>query len=137
MQRCAIAYDGEPASMRALSLAARYAQVTGARLEVIHANPNDSKGRETLARAATALSESPVHFETHLEGGDVHEAVRNAVQRLGCDALFAGAHREEGRFEVPSHTEAILRATDIPVLVHNEPQNLSARVSASYRRPPS
>jgi len=137
MDRCAVAYDGEPTSVHALALAARYAEVTGAQVEVIHASQDESKGHEILARASQALSETPLNFETHLERGDISQAVAKAVQRIGCNALFAGAHRQAGGWEIPSHTEAILRVTGIPVLVHNEPQNLSARASTSYRRPSS
>ncbi|MGH7701768.1 MAG: universal stress protein [Gemmatimonadales bacterium] len=137
MNRCGVAYDGEASSREALALAARYAEVAGAHLDVIHSTRDEAKGREILARAAMALSAAPVHFETHLERGDVHEAVANAVRRLDCNALFAGTHREEGRWSVPSHTEAILRATDIPVVVHSESEGLSARASTAHRRPPS
>jgi len=139
MDRCAVAYDGGPTSVLALSLAERYAEVAGAHLDVIHAAKagEESKGQQVLAHAAMALSATPLQFETHFEVGEVSVVVARAVQRLGCNALFAGAHREPGGWELPSHTEAILRATDIPVLVHNEPQDLSARTTGSHRRPSS
>jgi nucleotide-binding universal stress UspA family protein len=137
MDRCAIAYDGQPASLQALNLAERYAQVAGARLDVIHSAENQEEGREVLAHAALALSGVPLDFETHLEPGDVDSAVPAAIGRLGSNALFAGAKREGGKVLVPSHTEAILRATDIPVVVHHVPQELSVRVSGTHRRTPS
>lgn len=134
MDHVAVAYDGEAGGMQALALAARFAQVTGARLEVIHAAKEEHQGGEVLARASMALSEFPLRFETHLCRGDVEDATAQAVRRLGCNALFAGAHREDRQVLVPSHTEGILRATDIPVLVHPESAGMSARLSASYRR---
>ena len=136
LDRCAVAYDGGPTSVLALSLAERYAEVAGAHLDVIHAAKagEEEKGREVLAHAAMALSATPLQFETHFEVGEVPEVVARVVQRLRCNGLFAGAHREPGGWELPSHTEAILRATDIPVLVHNEPQDLSARTTGSHRR---
>jgi nucleotide-binding universal stress UspA family protein len=139
MDRCAVAYDGESTSVLALSLAARYAEVSGAQLEVINAGEPGAEdhGREVLARASMALSATPLQFETHFEAGKIAEAVARAVQRLGCNALFAGGQRAGHGPDVPSHIEAILRATDIPVLVHHEPQNLSARASGTHRRPPS
>ncbi|MEP6574531.1 MAG: universal stress protein [Gemmatimonadota bacterium] len=135
MDRCAVAFDGEATSNQALAFAARYAEIAEAQLEVIHVSDDEMSGRAVLARASGALSVSPLRFETHLETGDVHEAVSDAVERLRCNALFVGAHRSEGRWLVPSHTEAILRATDIPVLIHNQPQGTGARISsASHRR---
>lgn len=137
MQRCAVAYDGEGPSVKALQLAARFAQVAGARLDVLHAATDQRRGRETLARAEMALSEFPLDFETHLEGADIDRAIPAALARLGSDALFAGAQRQAGQVLVPSHIEAILRATDIPVVVHHVPQETSARLSGAHRRPAS
>jgi nucleotide-binding universal stress UspA family protein len=134
MDRCAVAYDGGPVSLEALHLAERYAQVAGARLDVIHSAADQESGREILAQAAMALSGIPLDFETHLEPGDVDRAVPAAIARLGSNALFAGANREGGKVLVPSHTEAILRATDIPVVVHHVPQEFSVRVSGTHRR---
>jgi nucleotide-binding universal stress UspA family protein len=137
MDRCAVAYDGEGPSVKALQLAARFAQVAEARLDVIHAATDPNRGRETLAHAAMALSEFPIDFETHLEGADIDQTVPEALRRLGSNALFAGAQREAGKVLVPSHIEAILRATDIPVVVHHVPQEFSARLSGAHRRPSS
>ena len=120
--------------MRALALAAQYAEVAAVHLDVIHAAETEAAGSEVVARASVALSETPIRFETHIVVGEVDRAVTEAVRRLGCNALFVGAHRAAGRWLMPSHTEAILRATDLPVIVHNAPARLSARVSASYRR---
>ncbi|HKV75044.1 MAG TPA: universal stress protein [Gemmatimonadales bacterium] len=137
MDRCAVAYDGEGPSVKALMLAARYAQVAGARLDVIHAATEPMRGREILAHAGMALSEFPLDFETHLEGPDIDRVVPEALRRLDSNALFAGATRQAGQVLVPSHIEAILRATDIPVVVHHVPQEFSARLSGAHRRPSS
>ena len=137
MDRCAVAYDGEGPSVKALHLAARFAQVANARLDVIHAATDPIRGREVLAHAAMALSEFPLDFETHLEGADIDRTVPAALRRLGSNALFAGAQREAGKVLVPSHIEAILRATDLPVVVHHVPQEFSARLSGAHRRPSS
>ena len=137
MDRCAVAYDGRPGSVRALALAARYAEVSGAQIEVLHATNDEARGREVLARASMALSETPLRFEARLLRGDLEQVLGEALARLECNALFAGAHREEGTSQLPSHTEAILRATDIPVVVHDEPLELSARLASTHRRPSS
>jgi len=137
MDRVLVAFAGGSASEGALAFAARFAGITRAHLDVLHVSGDEGEGRQALARASGALSMTPLDYDLHLVEGDLEQAVTETVTRLGCNALFAGAHREDHGWLVPSHTEAILRATDIPVLVHMSSDTPSARVSASYRRPPS
>jgi nucleotide-binding universal stress UspA family protein len=135
MDRVLVAYGGGPASEGALAYAARFAGIMGAHLDVLHVAPEGAEGRQTVARASGALSMSPLDFEVHLVEGDIQTVVPAMVRRLGINALFAGARREEQGWLVPSHTEAILRVTDIPVVVHVQSASPGARASASYRRP--
>lgn len=134
MDRVLVAYAGGPASEGALAFAGRFASITGAHLDVVHVAEDGERGRQTLARASGALSMSPLDFETHLVEGELETAIPAMIARLGADALFAGAHREEAGWLVPSHTEVILRATEIPVLVHLQTTSPGARVSTAHRR---
>jgi nucleotide-binding universal stress UspA family protein len=135
MDRVLVAYAGGPASEGALAYAARFAGITGAHLDVVHVGVNPEDGRQALARASGALSITPLDFELHLLEGNLDVAVNEALKRFGSNALFVGAHREEQGWLVPSHTTTILRATDIPVLVHMETATPGARTSAAHRRP--
>ncbi len=137
MHRVLVAFDGSANSESALAFASRFAGITGAHLDVVHVNTDAHAGRTTLARASGALSVDVLDFDTHLVAGDFATAIPETVARLGCDALFVGAHREETGWQIPSHTEVILRATDIPVLVHMQPVSSGARSSTAYRRPSS
>jgi ribonuclease HI/nucleotide-binding universal stress UspA family protein len=114
MDRCLVAYDGQPASEAALSFAARYAEIAEAHLDVLHVADDSAAGHAVLARTSAAFSASPFSYETHLANGKVEEAVSAAIAEYRSNALFTGTSREEGRRLVPSHTEAILRATDLP-----------------------
>lgn len=134
MTRVLVAYAGGPASEGALAFASRFAGITGAHLDVLHVASDAAEGRSILARASGALSLAPLDFDTHLIDGDLESAIPRTVARLGSDTLFAGAHREEAGWQVPSHTEVILRATDIPVLVHMQPATTGARLATSHRR---
>ena len=135
MNRCLVAYDGQPASEAALSFAARYAEIAEAHLDVLHVADDSAAGHAVLARTSAAFSASPFSYETHLATGKVEEAVAAAIVEFRSNGLFTGTSREEGRRLVPSHTEAILRATDIPVLVHSEPHDPGARTTTTHRRP--
>lgn len=137
MHRVLIAYDGSSNSESALAFASRFAGITGAHLDVVHVNADADEGRRTLARASGALSVALLDFETHLIAGDFETAIPETVARLGSNTLFVGAHREDAGWQIPTHTEVILRATDIPVLVHMQPASSGARASATYRRPAS
>ena len=135
MDRVLVAYGGGPASEGALAYAARFAGITGAHLDVVHVGANPEEGRQALARASGALSMMPLDFELHLFEGEIDSAVRDALNRFGSNALFVGAQREEQGWLVPSHTAAILRTTDIPVLVNMETVTPGVRTSAAHRRP--
>ncbi|HXI21841.1 MAG TPA: universal stress protein [Gemmatimonadales bacterium] len=137
MDRVLVAYGGGPASEGALAFAARFAGITGAHLDVLHVARDSEAGKSTLARASGALSLMPLDFDTHLVEGELEPSITATVTRLGSNALFAGAHRQDAGWLVPSHTEIILRATGIPVLVHMPVATPSARVSAAHRRPAS
>ena len=137
MDRVLVAYAGGAVSEGTLAFAARFAGITGAHLDVLHVGTDPAEGGRTLARASGALSLAPLDFETHFITGDLETAIPETVRRLGSNSLFAGAHREESGWLVPSHTQIILRLTDIPVLVHMQPAISGARVSIATRRPAS
>jgi nucleotide-binding universal stress UspA family protein len=132
-----VAYAGGPASEGALAFASRFAGITGAHLDVLHVAPDFEAGRRALARASGALSLEPLDFETHLIKGDLESAIPESVTRLRSNTLFTGAHREDSGWMVPTHTEGILRLTEIPVLVHMQPASTVARLSAAHRHPAS
>jgi nucleotide-binding universal stress UspA family protein len=134
MERVLVAYAGNAVSEGTLAFASRFAGITGAHLDVLHVAPDEDEGRRTLAKASGALSLAPLDFDTHYLEGDLETAIPDTVRRLGSDALFAGAHREDAGWMVPPHTEIILRLTDIPVLVHMQPASHGARATASHRR---
>lgn len=121
MRSCAVAFDGRETSQRALELAVRFASVVNSTVHVIHASDDRDAGSKVLGAAEAALSMQRIPFGSHIEAGSPGEVIARVVKRVGCDALFAGAHMEprEGRSSVAgvSHVEEILLHTDIPVLV--------------------
>ncbi len=137
MDRVLIAYDGSPNSETALAFGSRFAGITGAHLDVLHVGEDRPEGREALARASGALSVAQLDFDTHLIEGELESAIPDTIARLGCNALFVGAHREESGWRIPSHTEVILRASDIPVLIHMQPVAPGASSYTAHRRTPS
>jgi nucleotide-binding universal stress UspA family protein len=121
MRTCAVAFDGRETSQRALELAVRFASVANSTVHVIHAAADHEAGLKVLGAAEAALSLQRVAFGSHVEAGAPGEVIARVVERVGCDALFAGAHMEqrEGRASIAgvSHVEEILLHTDIPVVV--------------------
>jgi nucleotide-binding universal stress UspA family protein len=94
MRTCAVAFDGNETSQRALELAVRFASVANSTVHVIHAAADRDAGLKVLGAAEAALSLQRVAFGSHLEAGAPGEAIARVVERVGCDALFAGAHME-------------------------------------------
>lgn len=137
MDRVMVAYGGGPASEGALAFAGRFAGILEAHLDVLHVSSDPESGRQTMARASGALSRMPLDYDLHLVEGALEVVLPSMVETLQCNAVFAGAHREDAGWLVPSHTEVILRATELPVLVHLQTTSPGARVSAAYRRPAS
>ena len=121
MRSCAVAYDGRAASQHALALAVRFASVVGATVHVIHAADRRDTGLGVVGMAEAALSLQRVAFTTHVEQGQAGQVVARVIERVGCDALFAGAHLEperRGRGAVQvSHAEEILLHAVIPVVI--------------------
>jgi nucleotide-binding universal stress UspA family protein len=121
MRSCAVAFDGRETSQRALELAVRFASVANSTVHVIHAADDRDAGLKVLGAAEAALSMQRVAFDSHIEAGPPGEVIARVVKRVGCDALFAGAHLEArpGRASLAgvSHVEEILLHTDIPVVV--------------------
>ncbi len=137
MDRVLVAHGGGPAGEGVLAFAGRFAGIFGSHLDVLHVADDITAGRQALARASGALSMSPLDFDTHLDSGSIETAVAARIRGLESNALFVGAAREGHDWLVPSHTEAILRATDIPVVVYMPADTSGARVSAAHRRPAS
>jgi nucleotide-binding universal stress UspA family protein len=121
MRSCAVAFDGKETSQRALELAVRFASVVNSTVHVIHAADDRDAGLKVLGAAEAALSMQRVAFGSHMEAGAPGEVIARVIRRIGCDALFAGAHMEHrvGRASVAgvSNVEEILLHTDIPVVV--------------------
>jgi nucleotide-binding universal stress UspA family protein len=137
LDRVLVAHGGGPEGEGVLAFAGRFAGIFGSHLDVLHVSENAVDGRQVLARASGALSITPLDFDTHLADGSIEAAIVETIEDLGSNALFVGAERERHGWLVPSHTEAILRATDIPVVVYLPAETSGARISASYRRPAS
>jgi nucleotide-binding universal stress UspA family protein len=118
-QKPVVAYDGGETSSSALALAARYAGATGVSLSVVHVSNDAAAGEALLARAGAFLSGQGVAYETHRLSGEVTPAIEAFIERTGADLLVAGAHGGRRRsWGVGSHTEQLLRATAVPVIVH-------------------
>lgn len=137
LDRVLVAHGGGPAGEGVLAFAGRFAGIFGSHLDVLHVTEDMIEGRQVLARASGALSITPLDFETHLAEGEIEAAVAENIIDLESNALFVGAERERHGWLVPSHTEAILRATDIPVVVYMPAETSGARISSAHRRPAS
>lgn len=137
LDRVLVAHSGDSVGEELLSFAGRFAEIFGAHLDVLHVTEDLVAGRQVLARASGALSITPLDFETHLAEGSIEGAIVETIEEFDSNLLFVGAERERHGWLVPSHTEAILRLTDIPVVVYMPADSSGARFSSAHRRPAS
>jgi nucleotide-binding universal stress UspA family protein len=137
LDRVLVAHDGGSAGDELLAFAGRFSGIFGSHLDVLHVTEDTIAGRQVLARASGALSITPLDFDIHLAEGSVEGAVVETIEESGSNALFVGAERVRHGWLVPSHTEAILRATDIPVVVYMPAESTGDRISSAHRRPAS
>jgi nucleotide-binding universal stress UspA family protein len=134
LTRVLVAHAGGPEGEGVLAFAGRFAGIFGAHLDVLHVTEDLPAGRQVLARASGALSITPLDFDTHLAEGSIEAAIVETIEDLGSNVLFVGAERERHGWLVPSHTEAILRATDIPVVVYMPADTSGDRINSTHRR---
>lgn len=114
-----VAYDGGETSSHALTLAARYAEVTDIIVEVVHVADPVNPGEELLAKAGAFLSGRGVEYATHLLKGDpVPAIIAHAVAR-GADVLLAGAHsgRRRRSWSIGGVAEQLVRASHLPSII--------------------
>ena len=111
-------YDGGETS-RGRSSSRCGSRSVGNRREMLQAAEDRERG--SGAGAAKRLCRCSAFRSFPRGAGPPGEVIARVIKRVGCDALFAGAHMEprEGRASVAtvSHAEQILMRTDIPVVV--------------------
>jgi nucleotide-binding universal stress UspA family protein len=114
-----VAYDGGETSGQALSLAARYAEMTKVIVEVVHVADAANPDPETLARAGVYLSGRGVEYVTRELHGPVVETISAHAVARGADLLLAGAHsgRRRRSWSIGSAAEQLVRASHIPAIV--------------------
>jgi len=118
MRSCAVVFDGQDPSRRALELAGRFASIAESTVHIIHATDDPAAGVQVVGIAEAVLSLQRVAFVTHVESGRPGRVLPDLVKRIRCDALFAGAHLARGGgATLTSHAEEILQGTDIPFVI--------------------
>ncbi len=119
IRRYAIAYDGGPAALRMVDLAARSAAVEGLEGHLVTVAPSDAEGTRLLDAPGAILERAGRSVARIVLHGDVEQAIAAHVAAAGIDLLVMGAYGH-GRLRtmvLGSTTTALLQACRIPVLV--------------------
>ena len=117
--RALLAYDGSTAAHRVRETLARLAVALN--LEVIAAHLCEpGKDKTCLARAGEYLQRHSVRYETVYLEGDSHIALLKLAGERECDLLAMGAFTDRvvEAQGLGTTTEAVLRLSRIPILVH-------------------
>ncbi|HEY6642480.1 universal stress protein [Povalibacter sp.] len=141
-RRILVPVDGSGPSMRGLQEAVRLAQVTGARLKLIHVvnefifdpvyapvqlyepvlESMCANGRKILDEAAAVVRAAGVEVEPELietVGGSVSKLILEAVRSWPADLIVMGTHGRRGarRAVLGSDAEMVLRTSTVPLLL--------------------
>jgi nucleotide-binding universal stress UspA family protein len=127
----AVALDGTAPSHRAFKAATVLARACGASLELGHVIDLErvaqsqyadaiSYAAQVLAAAALEAADANVNVRKRVLEGDRAGALTAWVESNGCELLAMGSHGRAGteRLLLGSVTEAVLRVSTVPVLVH-------------------
>jgi nucleotide-binding universal stress UspA family protein len=117
--RALLAYDGSAAAHRAMETLVRLA--VAFKLEVVAVHLIEPrKDRASLEQANDYLARYSIIFETAYLEGDSHVAILEHATQKACDLLAMGAFadRDVEVLALGTTTEALLRLSHIPVLVH-------------------
>ena len=122
-----------------LASAAQFASVAGAKLMLVHAIPSAEiwvpggsrfahmwKGsfEESAARKITILQrEVGTNAAVVIDTGTPRQVLARAAAETGADAVVTGHWQQRNHWENPSDAIEIIRNSDIPVLISNDPAN--------------
>jgi nucleotide-binding universal stress UspA family protein len=118
-RRALLAYDGSAAAHRAMETLVRLAAALKLEIEAVHLI-EPRKDKTSLKRAAEYLDRHSVPFETTYLRGKSHARILEHAREKGCDLLVMGAFADKAVevLALGTTTEAMLRMSHIPVLVH-------------------
>ncbi len=118
-----VAFDGSPASSRALHMFALLGLAEGRAIHVITVNPASSGEGEMTAARACSLLRFHGAGETHPIGRDAdspQDAILEAAGALGAGMVVMGAYGTRGIREIfGSCTRAVLHAAPVPLFLHH------------------
>lgn len=116
LRRFLIAFDGSPSATRAVERAAASPLLRGLAGHVLSVG---SGGEALATRAVGRLRDAGLAAEAHAATGEPEDALAALVDRLDIDLLVMGAygHSRLRNLVIGSTTTAVLRATEVPVLL--------------------
>jgi nucleotide-binding universal stress UspA family protein len=118
-RRALLAFDGTQAALRAMNALGELAIVLKLEVDIVHLiEPHKDPG--SLVEAETYFSRLPISYEVHYLQGDSHALILQHASEKGCDLLVMGAFTNllSEALALGTATEAMLRQSQIPVLVH-------------------
>lgn len=113
------AYDGSPASERALERMLAGSVLVGQHCDILSVGSATPQLRDRLHAAAEALRRAGFDVDEHLETGDPEAVISRMVGELSSDILVLGkaGHSRLRRLFIGSTTLDLMRSCKVPVLI--------------------
>lgn len=122
-QRVLLPLDGSPLAEAALPVAQRFAQILSAPITLVTALPRDEEGehplRDHLREVTGHLEEAGLTVQVEVREGDAAKVIRAAAEECGATliAMATRAHTGIDRMILGSTADAVLRATEVPLVL--------------------
>lgn len=119
IDRFLLAYDGSPATERALERLCEGSVLKGLECHLLTVGSATPASRSQLTAAAERLRRAGFEVKEHLETGDPETVISKAVSTLGIDLLVLGksGHTRLRQLFIGSTTLDLMRTCLVPVLI--------------------
>lgn len=119
VKRFLFAYDGGPASQKALDYLLSSSLLEGCSCIVLRVGPENEKNQSEVGDAVNRLSEKGYATESILVDGSPAKTIASEVESRGVNMLVMGAygHSKYKRLLIGSTTAALARDTHVPILM--------------------
>lgn len=119
VKRCLLAFDGGPASLKALDFLASHSLLTDVEIDILCVGRDDDRHRNEVGDASRKLSDSGFKVSSRIVDGEPAKVITKEVEEHGYDLLAMGAygHSRAKRLLIGSTTATLARDCLVPILM--------------------
>lgn len=119
VKRCLLAFDGGPASLKALDFLATRSLLSDVEIDILSVGRDDDRHRNEARDASEKLSQAGFKTTSRILDGEPAKVITQEVEEHGYDLLAMGAygHSRAKRLLIGSTTATLARDCHVPILM--------------------